>query len=73
VSLPVLDSIVHVWPHPGASVYEDINARPLRRLPPEGKSVKVSHWILSLLRDGSLHTTDPSPKPAAKPAAPVKE
>ena len=76
MDLPEIDSIVHVWPHPGARVYEDIDARPLRVIPAEGRKVAVTRWILSLINDGSVHLTDPAPKArsaAVKPSPTGKE
>ena len=64
--MPEFGTNVRVWPHPGLPVrqFDGLN----RYLPPEGMDLPWSPWLKERLDDGSIHLTDPAPKPALPPA-----
>lgn len=59
--MPEFGDRIHVWPHPGSNVrqFAELN----RFLPPEGMVLPWSPWLKERLDDGSIHLTDPAPKP----------
>jgi len=53
-------ALVKVWPRTSLLVQEDPNI-PGRFMPPEGKELPWSEWLMCRVSDGSLLLTDPRP------------
>jgi len=66
--MPEFGEPIHVWPHPGKQVrqFAELN----RYLPPEGMTLPWSQWLEERHGDGSIHLTDPAPKPEAPTVKP---